>query len=261
LAELLERSKTRNVTPIIVTGTSIRSSEQAQSLCKEHPELLYHTAGVHPHDAKSCNEGTIERLRSLASDPSCVAIGECGLDFDRNFSEPKVQERWFVEQLKLAGELKKPVFLHERSASNRFIEILETNRDVIDLTTCVVHCFTGTTKELQTYLKMGMYIGITGWVTNTDKGASLRAAVKHIPLDRIMIETDAPFLAPRNGKDESNQSVRINRNEPELLHLVLQELADCMGITAQELAEASTENAHRFFAIPKPSAAEKKTEE
>ena len=161
-----------------------------------------------------------------------------------------MQEKWFAEQLKLAGELKLPVFLHERSAFKRFVEILEENKDHVELSTCVVHCFTGNAAELKKYLSMGMYIGITGWVTNLDKGKDLRAAVKSIPLDRIMIETDAPFLAPRNGKDESGGRVRVNRNEPELLHLVLQELADCMGVTPQALAEASTANARRFFRVP-----------
>jgi TatD DNase family protein len=213
---------------------------------------LYSTAGVHPHDAKSCDQHTIAKLRELATakDSPVLAIGECGLDFDRNFSPPDVQEKWFIEQLKLAGELKLPVFLHERSAHDRFVAILEQCKSVVELSKCVVHCFTGNAKELKTYLDMGMYIGITGWITNLDKGKDLRAAVKQIPLDRIMIETDAPFLAPRNGKDENGNKVRVNRNEPELLHLVLKELADCMGVSAKELAEASTANAKRFFAIP-----------
>lgn len=240
------------MTPIIVTGTSVRSSEQAIELCKLHPDLLYSTVGVHPHDAKSCDEKTIDRLRTLAQSPCVVSLGECGLDFDRNFSDPAVQELWFAEQLKLAAELKKPVFLHERSAHNRFVAILNEHKDILDLSTCVVHCFTGSSTELKKYLEMGMYIGITGWVSNKDKGADLRAAVKHIPLDKIMIETDAPFIAPRNAVAEDGSRVRINRNEPELLHLVLSELAYCMGVTVDELAKASTENAHRFFRIPLP---------
>lgn len=253
LPQLLERAQLRKVTPIIVTGTSVRASEQASELCKQYPGILYSTAGVHPHDAKSCDAQTIGKLRTLASQPHVLAIGECGLDFDRNFSTPKVQEQWFVEQLKLAGELKMPVFLHERSAHQRFVELLEANKNVVDLTTCVVHCFTGTAKELETYLAMGMYIGITGWVTNEQKGQDLRAAVSSIPLDRIMIETDAPFLAPRNARQADGKRTRIERNEPEMLHLVLEELAYLMGVTPEELAKASTENAHRFFSIPEPA--------
>lgn len=241
------------MTPIVVTGTSVRSSEQAIELCAKYPDLLYSTVGVHPHDAKSCGEGTIARLRTLASNACVVSLGECGLDFDRNFSEPAVQEKWFAEQLKLAAELKKPVFLHERSAHERFVAILEEHRDIIDLSTCVVHCFTGNTAEVKKYLQMGMYIGITGWVTNKEKGVDLRAAVKHIPLDRIMIETDAPFIAPRNAVAEDGSRVRVERNEPELLHLVLPELAACMGVSVDDLAKASTENAHKFFRIPTPS--------
>ena len=260
LQALLQRAKTRNVFPILVTGTSLRASEEAHRLCEEHPDFLYSTAGVHPHDAKSCDEKTIGKLKALASHPNVVAIGECGLDFDRNFSEPAVQEHWFAEQLRLAAECKKPVFLHERSAHLKFVEILENHREILDLSTCVVHFFTGSPKELKTYLDMGMYIGITGWVTNRDKGADLRKAVKQIPLDRIMIETDAPFLAPRNGVTETGERARVNRNEPELLHLVLSELAELMGVTQEELATASTANAHRFFNIPLPAAPESKTQ-
>lgn len=252
LTEVINRAKERKITPIIVTGTSVRSSEQAIELCQAHPGTLYSTVGVHPHDAKSCNGTTIPRLRELAQNPCVVSLGECGLDFDRNFSDPQVQELWFSEQLKLAAELKMPVFLHERSAHERFVAILEQHKDIIDLSTCVVHCFTGTAAEVKKYLDMGMYIGITGWVTNKDKGTDLRKAVKSIPLDRIMIETDAPFIAPRNAVAEDGSRVRINRNEPELLQLVLDGLAECMDVSVEVLAQKSTENAHRFFRIPLP---------
>lgn len=257
LAALLVRAKLHKVYPILVTGTSLRASDEAYALSQANPGLLYSTAGVHPHDAKSCNDQTIPKLRTLAQFSEVVAIGECGLDFDRNFSEPAVQERWFAEQLKLAAEVKKPVFLHERKAHQKFVENLNAHREILDLSTCVVHCFTGSADELKTYLEMGMYIGITGWVTNRDKGKELRDAVHLIPLDRIMIETDAPFLAPRNAKSESGERVRIQRNEPELLQLVLQELAPLMGVSEVDLATASTANAHRFFNIPLPESADK----
>lgn len=201
-------------------------------------------AGVHPHDAKSCDESTIQTLRDLASHPEVVAVGECGLDFDRMFSPADVQIKWFEEQIKLAIELKKLMFLHERSASEAFLKVLRSfPRD--QLPRLCVHCFTGDTKELKQYLEFDCYIGITGWINDNNRGRDLQRAVKHIPLNRLMIETDAPFLAP---KDIPN--VRISRNEPGVLPHVLRKVAECVGQPVDVVAAATLATTKEFFNLP-----------
>lgn len=185
--EVLKRAKDSNVTRLILTGTSEKHSKWARDFIedmKNSPVDLYFTAGVHPHDAKECDDKTIKFLTELSKDKRCVAIGECGLDFDRNFSEPKDQELWFENQVKLAEELKLPLFLHERSAHKKFVEILSKYK----VKACV-HCFTGTKEELEVYLKLGYYIGITGWICDERRGTDLASIVSKIPLNRLMIET------------------------------------------------------------------------
>lgn len=187
IEEILKRSKESNVTRLIITGTSELYSKNALEFIeymKESPVSLYFTAGVHPHDVKNCNEKTIPFLKELSKHKKCIAIGECGLDFDRNFSDPKDQEFWFEQQIKLAEELKLPLFLHERSAHKKFIEILSKYK----VKACV-HCFTGTKDELELYLKLGYYFGITGWVADERRGTELEKIISKIPLNRLMIET------------------------------------------------------------------------
>jgi TatD DNase family protein len=189
MKDLIKRAYDNNVTRLIITGTSEVHSKLALELIGKHkdsPCQLYFTAGVHPHEARDCNKDTIQNLEKLAFDPNCVAIGECGLDFDRKFSTIEDQEYWFEEQVKLAVKLKKPLFLHERSAHKSFVKILSKYKEV----KACVHCFTGTIEELDVYNSLGYYIGITGCVNKEDeRGMALAKIVKHIPLNRLMIET------------------------------------------------------------------------
>jgi len=226
---------------MILTGTSIACSRTIQNVIKDYEGTLFSTVGVHPHDAKSFQENDIEILRELSSNPQVVAVGECGLDFDRDFSPRDVQEWVFEQQIILAGELKKPLFLHERSAFDKFIEIMERNRS--NWTNACVHCFTGTEEQLLKYIEMGFYIGITGWICDERRGQELQSIVKHIPLDRIMIETDSPFLPPYNIPRE----YRVKRNEPCLLPFVLKKLAECLELTEEEVALNTTKNTKLFF--------------
>jgi TatD DNase family protein len=236
-----------NAAKIVITGTSIQASQRALQLTTKYgtPGVLWSTAGVHPHDAKSCNDKTtIPTLRKIAKEPTCVAIGECGLDFDRNFSDPDVQEYWFEEQLKLAVELKMPLFLHERAAHASFVRILSKYRSQLKAPVCV-HCFTGTKEELQSYIGLDCHIGITGWVCDPRRGQALRDALHLIPLDRLMIETDAPFLTPK-----VNQTLRhVSRNEPVLLPFVLDSIASLLKIPTAQLAHITTANALTFFGL------------
>lgn len=241
--EVLNKAMKENVVPLIITGTNVKESQKALSFAKEHEGNVYCTAGVHPHDAKTCKSDTIAQLKQMAKQPQVCAIGECGLDYDRDFSPREVQRDWFEKQVILAEELNMPLFLHERSAFEDFISILSEHKEICSRS--VVHCFTGTGKELQNYVAMGCYIGITGWICDERRGQQLRTLVKMIPLSKLMIETDAPFLFPRNMTSKGKNG----RNEPVYLRHIVKDIAKCMGRKEEEVAEATTENAKNFFGI------------
>ena len=241
--EVMMNAENAGVAPLIITGTSVRASEAAAEYAEKHKSKLYSTAGVHPHDAKSCDGHTIGRLKRLCRLPQVVAIGECGLDYDRDFSPRDVQRKWFEAQIKLAVEENMPLFLHERAAFADFISILKKYKGICGRS--VVHCFTGTKEELRGYLALGCHVGITGWICDERRGGALRNAVKDIPLDRLMIETDAPFLLPRNLREKPVE----NRNEPKFLPHIAAEIAKCIGIPADGLAACTTENTKLFFGI------------
>ncbi len=238
---MLERASNAGVSHIVVTGTSLRVSQQAAALAAKYPSLLSSTAGVHPHDAKSWDKTTAPALRSLLAQSQVVAVGECGLDFNRNFSTPKDQEACFQAQLELACEVQKPVFLHERDAYSRFYEILRDYQS--QLTNSVVHCFTGSREALISYLELGCFIGITGWVCDQRRGQNLRELIPLIPTERLLIETDAPFLTPHNLPKKPDG----NRNEPAFLGAVLSQLADLYAMDSAELAQITQANSQSFF--------------
>lgn len=245
LEEVLERSQQANVSRLILTGTSEEESEAVlkvcQQLAEQFPNMLYSTCGVHPHDAKHFSTETLNRLKDTATNPEVVAIGETGLDFNRNFSEPKDQEKAFEAQLELAAKLQLPVFMHERDAHQRQFEILKQYRD--HLTNGVIHCFTGDKTALFNYLDLDLHIGITGWICDERRGEELQKLVKNIPLSRLMIETDAPYLLPRTIKPKPKSS----RNEPAYLPWVLQGITDQREETLAEIAEKTATTTKHFF--------------
>ncbi|MEW6730685.1 MAG: TatD family hydrolase [Acidobacteriota bacterium] len=241
--EVINRAIAAGVDIMIVTGTSIKGSREAFKLADNYPGKLYSTAGIHPHDARHFNIEAVKILRELAAHKNVVAIGECGLDFNRDFSPRDIQEKCFEAQVQLASQLRMPLFLHERDAHQRFVEILKRYRDQFN--SAVVHCFTGSAQELNAYLDLNLHIGITGWICDERRGLHLRDLVRRIPLDRLLIETDAPFLIPRDLKPKP----KTNRNEPSLLPHILNTVARCMGKTSAEVAIATTEAAHTFFGI------------
>ncbi|OWA34210.1 hydrolase TatD [Saccharibacillus sp. O16] len=240
---VVESALEAGVSPLVITGTSVRSSEAAADYARRYPGGLYATAGVHPHDAKSCDAQTIQRLRKLAAGEEVVAIGECGLDYNRDFSPRDTQREWFVKQIELAEELELPLFLHERDAHEDFATILRRAKP--PELPAVVHCFTGTRQELQTYLDMGLYIGITGWICDERRGKSLREVVELIPPDRLMIETDAPFLTPRDLLPKPKDG----RNEPRFLPHIAAAVATCTGRSVEAIVQETTETTKRFFGI------------
>lgn len=239
--EVIARAREAGVSNMIITGTSVPSSEAAAELAEAN--ALFSTAGVHPHDAKTADETTLPALRDLASRERVVAVGECGLDFDRDYSPRPVQEEWFEAQLELAVELGLPVFLHERAAHERFRDIVKSRRD--ELVGAVAHCFTGTRDELKAYLDLDLHIGITGWICDERRGTHLLEDVKLIPDDRLMIETDAPFLLPRTLRPRPKGS----RNEPAFLREVCDTVAAARGVPSATIAEQTTATARAFFRL------------
>ena len=245
--EVLERAREAGVEKLILTGTSVAESEAVVELCREFgerfPAMLYATVGIHPHDAKALNKESMGILSALAADPSVVAIGEMGLDFNRNFSTPAQQEKAFEAQLELAAETQLPVFLHERDAADRQLQILRTYRD--HLVDAVTHCFTGTREALYGYLDLDMHIGVTGWVCDDKRGTELQGLVADIPLERLMVETDAPYLLPKTMPEPP----KGKRNEPAFLPWVVSKLAEHRNESAEELSQQPADNTIRFFRL------------
>jgi TatD DNase family protein len=243
LPEVLSRARKAGVNTVLVTGTSVAESRRALELSEAHPEAVYATAGIHPHHARECDAATIPALRELARHPRVVAIGECGLDFNRNYSPHPDQEKWFLAQLELAIELKKPLFLHSRDAHPRFSELIKAHRN--EMPKAVAHCFTGERAELQAYLDLGLHIGITGWICDERRGAHLVELVREIPAERLLLETDSPYLTPRDMRPQP----KARRNEPSFLPHVLHAVARALGRPAEQVAADTTRNARRVFGL------------
>ena len=241
--EVLARAADAGVTRIVVTGSSDDSNQKAASLAQDHPGVLWSTAGVHPHHASDYTEESDALIRKLAGDESIVAVGECGLDYFRNFSPREAQLAAFRSQLDIAAATGLPVFLHQRDAHDDFVELLEPM--LPKLSRAVAHCFTGEHESLREYLAMGLYIGVTGWICDERRGIHLKEIVPAVPDDRLMIETDAPYLLPRTIRPKP----KTRRNEPMYLTEVLRVVAEARGQTEEHVARITTENAERFFGL------------
>lgn len=239
---VISRARTHGVRRMIVTGSSLSSSDAAMSLAREHPGL-FATVGVHPHHAEELDSAQLPSLAALAVRPEAVAVGECGLDFFRDFSPRELQEATFRLQLGLAVQTGLPVFLHQRDANERFLSILDECGS--KMPRGVAHCFTGGPQELADYLDRGLYIGVTGWICDERRGDALRDAARYLPLDRVLVETDAPYLLPRDLESRP----RTRRNEPMHLPHILRTLARFMDVDPLRLAEASTRNAEALFRL------------
>lgn len=241
---VIRRAQTAGVQQFIVTGSDPEHSRKALDLSRLWPGVLFCTAGTHPHQAKGFDSAAPGVLRTLLAEPEVVAVGECGLDYFRNFSPQDQQRRVFETQLQFAAETGKPMFLHQRDAHTDFMAILRRWRPGISA--AVVHCFTDGEKELRDYLELDCHIGITGWICDERRGAHLRELVKQIPANRLMLETDAPYLLPRDLKPKPH----THRNEPMYLAHICEVTAAYVGKPAAQLAEETTANARRFFKLP-----------
>ncbi len=224
----------------ILTGTNRKENDRIDRFVRTHH--AYGTAGIHPHNADSARKEDFDRMETiLTQNPRIVAVGECGLDYDRMFSERDNQIRCLEKHICLAEKLDKPLFLHERAAEKDFVARFKKHPAVCGKS--VVHCFTGNRATLETYLAMGFSIGITGWICDPKRGAELRKAVSVIPLDRILLETDAPYLTPKN-------ITGLNRiNVPQNIRYVAKELARCMNVELQELLVHAKQNTERLFLL------------
>ncbi len=240
---VLERARGAGVAAMIVTGSSLDDTEKAIALARGHPAMLRVTAGVHPHHASGLRDADAGRLAALLRDPMVVASGECGLDYFRNFAPPAEQRRAFELQLGLAAEAGKPLFLHQRDAHADFLAMLRAHQPAA--VRGVLHCFTGGPAELEDCLALGLSVGITGWICDERRGHALRESAPRVPRDRLMIETDAPYLLPRTLVPKPPH----RRNEPGLLPWVLAETARCRDEDPAALAAATTANACRFFGL------------
>ncbi|WP_240670884.1 3'-5' ssDNA/RNA exonuclease TatD [Cronobacter condimenti] len=238
--EMIARAQAAGVNHMLFTGTSLDESERACAFARRY-DGCFATAGVHPHEASTWNEASEARLRALADETAVVAIGECGLDFNRNFSTPAQQEQAFTAQLRLAAELDMPVFLHCRDAHARFMTLLDPWLD--KLPGAVLLCFTGTEQEARECLARGLYLGITGWVCDERRGLELRALLPLIPAERLLLETDAPYLLPRDLQPKPAS----RRNEPCLLPHILTQVAHWRGEDPAWLEATTDANATRLF--------------
>ncbi|HFZ8996541.1 TPA: 3'-5' ssDNA/RNA exonuclease TatD [Citrobacter freundii] len=239
---VVNRALAAGVKGMLLTGTNLHESQQAQVLAQRYA-CCWSTAGVHPHDSSQWQAETEEAIVALAGLPEVVAIGECGLDFNRNFSRPDEQERAFEAQLRIAADLQMPVFMHCRDAHQRFLALLDPWLD--KLPGAVLHCFTGTRQELEECLERGLYIGITGWVCDERRGLELRELLPFIPAEKLLIETDAPYLLPR----DMTPKPASRRNEPAYLAHILERIACWRGEAPQQLAAITDANVKALFRV------------
>ena len=238
---VVERARAAGVLQMVITGSSLASIQRAIEIAQSDPGSLFATAGVHPHHATQVTPDSLTRLDELARKPEVVAVGECGLDYFRNFSPRDVQRAAFHRQLEVAARVGKPVFLHERDAHEDFVAILKEHR--ASLVGGVAHCFTGTGPQLARYLELGLCIGITGWICDERRGAHLIPLMREIPADRLLLETDGPYLLPRNLRPKPSS----RRNEPAFLPQVALTVAAARGEPPAVLAQSSTAAARALF--------------
>jgi len=242
-AAVIARAQAAGVVQIVVTGASREHSPKALELARQHPDVLFATAGVHPHHAVEYTDECDAEIRALHAAPEVVAVGECGLDYFRDFSPRPAQHKAFERQLQLASENGKPLFLHQRDAHADFMAMMNNFNG--RLGPAVVHCFTGNRAELFDYLDLDWHIGITGWLCDERRGLHLRELVRHIPAERLMIETDAPYLLPRTLTPKPGN----RRNEPAFLSHIVAELARERGEEIADTAAHATAATRAFFML------------
>jgi len=241
--EVIKQAQAVGVEKFIITGSDVECSEKAMQLAQQYDDCCYATAGIHPHHASQFNGEAEAQIQTMLSDDKVVAVGETGLDYFRDFSPRAAQIFSFEQHIQLASDNTMPMFLHQRDAHVDFKPILKAHRD--QLNHVVVHCFTDNEKALFDYLDLDCYIGITGWICDERRGAHLLELVKNIPINRLLIETDSPYLMPRN----LNPKPKSRRNEPKYLPHIAAFIAQQLDMSVDELTAITTDNSQTFFNI------------
>ena len=239
--EVLLRAKQAGVKAMVVVGSDLADSTEGLALAKRYSDVLYAGVGVHPHNAKSWNSDTYQSLRELSKHNKVLTIGETGLDYNRDYSPRATQRYAFEKQIELAAETQLPLFMHQRDAHDDFFAILKSHRK--EISKAVVHCFTGNQKMLEDYLDLNLHIGITGWICDERRGQHLQELLPKIPADKLMVETDAPYLLPRTLK----QAVKGRRNEPSFLPHIVAQIALGCGVDSATIGARSYANSKQFF--------------
>lgn len=240
LDQVIERACQADVLAMMAVGIDLTTSQKAIALARSR-ENIFASVGIHPHDAEHCDAEILNTLATMAKDPKVRAWGETGLDFNRMYSPRPAQEQCFESQLALAADLDLPMIFHERDSEGRFLQILEAHWN--ENRSGVVHCFSGSDADLDRYLEMGLCIGVTGILTIKTRGQKLRGMVKRIPDDRLLVETDAPYLTPTPDRNKHR------RNEPAFVRTVLLKLAEVRRQDPLEMAEITWNNTKRLFRI------------
>lgn len=237
---VLRRARDTRVQGFMVVGINLPTARRAIEIAETN-DGVYAAVGVHPHDAAQCSDDVLKALADLAGNDKVRAWGEIGLDFNRMYSPRDVQEKWFERQLALAAERGLPLIFHERDSAGRFLEMLQAAR--LPSLQGVVHCFSGNRREMEAYLDLGLHIGITGIVTMKQRGRELRALVPDIPEDRLLVETDAPYLTPAPERN------RARRNEPAFVKSVLLKVAEIRDTPPEAMADITWRNTCRLFGV------------
>jgi TatD DNase family protein len=240
LEAVLERARKAGVARMMCAGVTLKTSKKAIALAESYSGVVA-AVGIHPHDVRNCTEEGLRSLVELSRKPQVCAWGEIGLDFNRMYSPRKDQEHWFTRQLETVADLDLPMIFHERDSGGRFLEILKTHAP--ENRRGVVHCFSGTEAELEHYIEMGLFIGITGIVTMPGRGGELRRMIPRIPIDRLLVETDAPYLTPVPDKRDHR------RNEPAFVRSVMLKLAEVLGEDPDMLAAQIWQNTCRIYGL------------
>ncbi|MBO1271024.1 YchF/TatD family DNA exonuclease [Shewanella sp. 4t3-1-2LB] len=243
LIQVIQDAKDAGVSPLLLIGSDLAESERCIEVAKQYPQQLYTTAGVHPHHADDWHNDSLQQLTKLCTQAPVVAVGECGLDFDRNYSSREQQLAAFEAQLALAAQLQMPVLMHQREAHEDFLNILSRYRS--SLPAALLHCFTGDKQQVADYNALDLYLGITGWVCDERRGQALAEAVADIPAERLLLETDSPYLLPRSMRPKP----KSGRNEPKYLPYIAEFVAELRQQPTQQLAQQCYQNSLRLFGL------------
>jgi len=241
LDEVLNNAEHAGVDKFVLLCASLDDIDPIKVIQNNTPEKFFISAGIHPHHATEILEINYDALFNKLKSINPNAIGETGLDYFRNISPPNIQKKSFGMHIEIAKELNLPLYLHQREAHNDFIRIIKEN--ISNFPKFVVHCFTGTQAELDEYLELGAYIGLTGWICDAKRNIDLRKSIKNIPIEKMMIETDSPYLIPKNLMLKPKKNI----NEPKYLPHIANEICELTGYELEELKSATSNNAIKFF--------------